>query len=210
MIRERSGSWATWCRASRITASELRKHLKRLVPEYMVPAAFVILDKLPLTSNGKVDRKTLPSPEQERPDLDARYVAPSTAIQAQLAAIWTKVLRLEHVGVNDNFFELGGDSILSIQVIAQARQAGLALTPRLLFRYQTIAELASFVSKDDATDADQGPTRGNVPLTPIEHWFFEQELTDPHHFNQAFIFALKRPLETARFRCGFGTSRVAT
>jgi amino acid adenylation domain-containing protein/non-ribosomal peptide synthase protein (TIGR01720 family) len=183
-----------------IMASELRNHVKRLVPEYMVPAAFVILDKLPLTSNGKVDRKTLPAPEQERPDLDARYVAPSTAVQAQLAAIWAKVLRLAHVGVNDNFFELGGDSILSIQVIAQARQAGLALTPRLLFRYQTIAELASCVSKDDATEADQGPTRGDVPLTPIEHWFFEQELTDPHHFNQAFIFALKRPLETKPFR----------
>ena len=166
----------------------------------MVPSAFVILDKLPLTSNGKVDRKTLPAPEQERPDLDARYVAPSTAVQAQLAAIWAKVLRLEHVGVNDNFFELGGDSILSIQVIAQARQAGLTLTPRLLFRYQTIAELASFVSHDDTSMADQAPTSGEVPLTPIEHWFFEQELTTPHHFNQAFIFALKGPLEAGLVR----------
>jgi amino acid adenylation domain-containing protein/non-ribosomal peptide synthase protein (TIGR01720 family) len=183
-----------------ITASELRNHLKRLVPEYMVPAAFVILDKLPLTSNSKVDRKVLPAPEQERPDLDARYVAPSTAIQAQLAAIWAKVLRLEHVGINDNFFELGGDSILSIQVIAQARQAGLTLTPRLLFRHQTIAELAGFVLQNDATEADQRTARGDVPLTPIEHWFFEQELTDPHHFNQAFIFALKEPLEAGLVR----------
>jgi len=183
-----------------ITAPEFRSHLKRLVPEYMVPAAFVILDKLPLTSNGKVDRKTLPAPEHERPDLDARYVAPSTAIQARLAAIWAKVLRLERVGVSDNFFELGGDSILSIQVIGQARQAGLALTPKLLFRYQTIAELAHFVSQDDAMETDQGQTHGNGRLTPIGHWFFEQDLTDPHHFNQAFMFGLKEPLETSYFR----------
>ena len=192
-----------------ITASELRKHLKRLVPEYMVPAAFVILDKLPLTSNGKVDRKTLPAPEQERPDLDARYVAPSTAIQARLAAIWAKVLRLERVGINDNFFELGGDSILSIQVIAQARQAGLALTPRLLFQYQTIAELASFVSQDDATEADQGPTTRRRAVNAHRALVLRTGVDGPPSFQPGVhLYPEKTPGDGTLPR-GFGTSRVA-
>ena len=123
--------------------SALREHLKKQVPDYMVPAAFVFLEKFPLTNNGKVDRKALPVPEQQRPELAGRYVAPRTPTEETLAAIWSKALRVERVGVNDNFFELGGDSILSIQIISSARREGLQLTPALLFAHQTIAELSA-------------------------------------------------------------------
>ena len=176
--------------------SVLRDHLKKQLPEYMVPASFVFLEKLPLTGNGKIDRKALPVPEQQRPELADRYVAPTTAAEKELAAIWSKVLRVEQVGVNDNFFELGGDSILSIQTISLARQAGLTLSPKLLFQNQTIAELAAVASRaTELPKAEQGPVQGIAPLMPIEHWFFEQELADSQHYNQSFLFTVKEPLD---------------
>ncbi len=126
-----------------LTVGELREHLKVKVPEYMVPAAFVVLDKLPLTNNGKVDRKALPAPELNRLDAGRNFVAPRTDAEKALAEIWRQVLRVERVGIHDNFFELGGDSILTIQIIARARQAGLTLTPKQLFKMPTVAELAA-------------------------------------------------------------------
>jgi acyl-coenzyme A synthetase/AMP-(fatty) acid ligase len=109
--------------------SVLREHLKKKVPDYMVPAAFVFLDALPLTASGKLDRKALPVPESQRPELTRRYIAPRTAAEKTLSAVWSKALRVENVGIEDNFFELGGDSILSIQIISAARREGLKLTP---------------------------------------------------------------------------------
>lgn len=175
--------------------SVLREYLKRKLPDYMVPAAFVFLDKLPLTNNGKVDRKALPAPEQNRRELTGRYVAPRTSREERLATIWSKVLRLERVGIHDNFFELGGDSILSIQVISTARQAGLGLTPKLMFTYQTIAELADVVEEEANSAVTQEVVAGDVPLTPIQHWFFEQNLEDSHHYNQAYLFEVLEQLD---------------
>jgi aryl carrier-like protein len=109
----------------------------------MVPANFMVLESFPLTANGKVDRAALPAPDTAKREVEADYVAPRNAVEASLASIWTEVLRLDQVGVHDNFFGLGGDSILSIQIIARANQEGLQLTPRQMFQYQTIAELAT-------------------------------------------------------------------
>ena len=182
--------------ASAPMAGELREYLRRRMPDYMVPSAFVFLERLPLTNNGKIDRKALPQSEQERPDLAAQYVAPRTEMEEKLGAIWSKVLRLERVGVQDNFFELGGDSILSIQVISLARQAELTLTPKLLFQNPTIAELAAVTSPVvELPKAEQGQVEGMAPLMPIEHWFFEQELADSQHYNQSFLFTVKEPLD---------------
>jgi amino acid adenylation domain-containing protein/non-ribosomal peptide synthase protein (TIGR01720 family) len=175
--------------------SALREHLKKKLPEYMVPAVFVFLEKLPLTNNGKVDQKALPEPEEQRPELAARYVAPRTPAEEKLAEIWSKVLRLEQVGVNDNFFELGGDSILSIQIISLARRAGLQLTPKLLFTNQTIAELAAVAGIADQAQPSGEAAIGDLPLTPIQHWFFEQNLAEPHHYNQAFLLEVRERLE---------------
>ncbi len=174
--------------------SALREHLKKKLPEYMVPAAFVFLDKLPLTTNGKIDRKRLPAPEH-RPELSNSYVAPRTPPEEKLVAVWSKVLRLPRVGVNDNFFELGGDSILSIQVISLARREGLKLTPKLLFAHQTIAELATVAEAVGDRQPAAEVVAGDVSLTPIQQWFFEQNLDELQHYNQAFLFQVAEKLD---------------
>nr|UXE44290.1 linear gramicidin synthase subunit B [uncultured bacterium] len=173
-----------------LSASELREHLKQSLPEYMVPSAFVVLEALPLSPNGKVDRKALPAPDGSRPELESAYEAPRTATEKALAEIWTEVLRVERVGIHDNFFELGGDSILSIQIIARANQAGLRLTPRQVFQHQTIAGLATVAGTGAAAAGEQGSVSGATPLTPIQRWFFELDLNDAHHFNQSRLLQL--------------------
>jgi len=173
----------------------LRNNLEAKLPKYMVPSAFVILSALPLTQNGKVDRQALPEPDATRPEMDEAFVAPRNRTEEVLAGIWANLLGLESVGVYDNFFELGGDSILSMQIIAKAKQAGLQLTPKQLFQYQTIAELAAVAITNRAIEAEQGLITGSLPLTPIQHWFFAENLPDPHHWNQAFMLETRQPLE---------------
>ena len=126
-----------------LSVDELRGYMKTRLPEYMVPAAFVMLDQLPLTTNGKINRKALPDPAQVRPHLDQPYVAPRTAVEEILAAVWASVLKVDQVGVHDNYFALGGDSIRSVQVLALARERGLEITLQELFRHQSISALAS-------------------------------------------------------------------
>jgi hypothetical protein len=176
--------------------SELREHLNKKVPDYMVPAAFVFLEKLPLTASGKVDLRALPVPENQRPELAREYAPPRTAAEKKLAAIWEKALRVARVGVEDNFFELGGDSILSIQIISAARREGMKLTPKLLFTHHTVAALAAAAGATDAErPADKTAASGEAPLTPIERWFFEQNPAEAHHYNQAFLFEVGEKLE---------------
>jgi amino acid adenylation domain-containing protein len=138
----------------------LQRFLHDRLPDYMVPAAFVDLPALPLTANGKLDRRALPAPEQAQP-ARTPYVAPRHELEASLAGIFAAVLGRERVGVLDNFFELGGDSILAIQVIARAHRAGLALEPRQIFFRQTVADLAAALGT-------QGVSRDAVALPPIE------------------------------------------
>ncbi|MBD0265894.1 MAG: amino acid adenylation domain-containing protein, partial [Tolypothrix sp. Co-bin9] len=122
-------------------SSNLRDFLKQKLPDYMVPAVFVMLKTLPLTSNGKVDRKALPTPEQVRPELEAKFVAPRTEVEQVVAEIWAEVLRLEKVGIYDNFFDLGGHSLLLTQVTSRLYQAfGVELSLRQLFATPTIAD----------------------------------------------------------------------
>jgi amino acid adenylation domain-containing protein/non-ribosomal peptide synthase protein (TIGR01720 family) len=169
--------------------NELRQYLKAKLPEYMVPSAFVILEALPITPNGKVDRRALPIPES-RSGIEVKLVAPRTPEEKTLTQIWTQVLGVEQIGIHDNFFELGGDSILSIQIITKARQAGLELSVKQLFTNQTIAQLAAVAKTSKAIQIAQEPVTGAVKLTPIQQWFFEQNLTNPHHFNQSWIFTV--------------------
>jgi amino acid adenylation domain-containing protein/non-ribosomal peptide synthase protein (TIGR01720 family) len=166
------------------SVSALYSFVKDQLPAYMVPSAFVSMEAFPLTPNGKVDRKALPRPSRSVLELEEAYVAPDTEVEIALAKIWAEVLRLERVGVDDDFFELGGDSILSIQICAKAAQAGLSITPSQLFRYSTVRGLATRVGVSERRVAEQGLILGPVPLTPIQHWFFEAELQDPHHWSQ--------------------------
>ncbi|YAG04451.1 Non-ribosomal peptide synthetase [Nostoc sp. DSM 114167] len=126
--------------------SQLRRFLKQQLPDFMVPTIFMALEAMPLTPNGKVDRKALPKPDASRPELEANYVAPRTSIEQQIADIWTQVLNVKRVGIYDNFFELGGYSLLGIQVISRMRQALQAeILMSNLFELPTVADLAERV-----------------------------------------------------------------
>ncbi|MEV4053511.1 non-ribosomal peptide synthase/polyketide synthase [Amycolatopsis sp. NPDC049688] len=155
-----------------VTPDGLRTALRATLPDYLVPSAFVPIDAIPLTPQGKVDRRALPAPDAPA-DGGRTYVPARTAVEHQLVAIWSEVLGHDRIGVEDNFFGLGGDSILSIQVVAQARQAGLRLTSRDIFLHQTIAGLATAVQTTTALTPAAAPVAGPAPLTPIQHWFFD-------------------------------------
>lgn len=188
--------------SSPLVIPALRQHAQQQLPDYMVPAAFVVLDKLPRTPNDKLDRAALPAPDTTWNHRSRDYVAPRTPREQTLAKIWARVLHLETVGVSDNFFELGGDSILSIQIIAAAHQAGLHLLTRHIFQYPTIAELAA-VAETTTVEAEQGVLTGPVPLTPIQRWFFAQEFPDPHHWNQAMLLTVPPDMHPEHLRQTF-------
>ncbi len=130
-------------RAAPPPVSTLRDYLGRKLPEYMTPALFVFLPSLPLTANGKVDRRALPAPGSARPNLSQDFTAPRSETERLLAGIWSEVLGIERVGVFDNFFELGGDSIRSIAILSRARQKGLRLSVEQMFRFPTVADMAA-------------------------------------------------------------------
>ena len=184
----------------KLSTSALQAYLGERLPDYMIPAAFVILPALPLTSNGKIDRRALPAPEGAPAEIDHAYVAPRAGIEADLAAIWAEVLGLERVGVHDNFFALGGDSILAIQITSKAQQAGIGLTVRQVFKERTIAALAATATSVEAPRAEQGLVTGAAPLTPIQRWFFEHGWPEPHHYNQSFLLEVREPLDPALLR----------
>ncbi|HEU4325264.1 MAG TPA: amino acid adenylation domain-containing protein [Roseiflexaceae bacterium] len=179
--------------APRPTADGLAAFLAARLPDYMVPAHVVLLDELPLTPNGKLDRPRLPLPAQAQ----TAFVAPQSDIEALLCAIWARVLKIDEVGTHSNFFALGGDSIQVILVVALAQQHGLHLSADQIFAHPTIAALAPLVEQTPRTVAEQGPVTGEVPLTPIQHWFFDQNLADAHHWNQSLLLELRQPLDPA-------------
>jgi amino acid adenylation domain-containing protein len=131
-----------------VSTSAVRRFLQDRLPEYMIPSEFLFLDALPLTPSGKVDRKALPAPSHDRPDLDVAFAAPRTAIEDGLARVWAEVLGVERVGIHDNFFELGGHSLLATQVVHRTRGAfGVDIPLVSLFRSPTIADLAPEVEE---------------------------------------------------------------
>ncbi|WP_414636210.1 amino acid adenylation domain-containing protein, partial [Actinophytocola sp.] len=165
--------------------AELRSWLKQSLPDYLVPSAFVDLAEIPLTPAGKVDRSRLPVPAAE---VAADHVAPRPGPETELATIWAEVLGTERIGSTDNFFALGGDSILSMQVVSRARQAGLRLSSRDIFTHQTIAELALLVTTADAPATATEPVpAGPAPLTPIQHWFFATHGALPQFSMSLFV-----------------------
>jgi acyl carrier protein len=142
-----------------VLSSELRTFLAQSLPDYMIPAAFVELDALPQTANGKLDRKALPAPAAERPELEQAFTAASTPTEQQLAAIWADVLGVAQVGVHDSFFELGGHSLLATKVLYRVQQSfGIEPPLHLFFEEPTIARLAAAI--------DQYQTRPATPSRP--------------------------------------------
>jgi len=126
----------------------------------------------------------------ERPDLASDYQAPSTPAEQVLVAVWGEVLGIAQIGVNDNFFELGGDSVIGLQVVSKVAQQGYKLVPAQIFEHPTIAGLAGVAVSQSASDVEQGKVTGDLELLPIQHWFFEQGIPDPDHFNLPMLFDL--------------------
>jgi acyl carrier protein len=139
------------------TPSELRRFVRSKLPEYMLPADFILLSSLPRTVTGQLDVAALPSPETERPPLEQPFVAPNTAIEKELVHIWSQVFGLAKIGIHDNFFHLGGHSLLATQVISRARDAfQVELPVRRLFESPTIEGLARYIetSRQSQTDTE--------------------------------------------------------
>jgi amino acid adenylation domain-containing protein len=131
------------------SSSELRAHLKASLPHHMIPSAFVVLNELPRTPNGKVDRRSLPAPDGVEQKSEAVYVSPRTIVEEALAGMWSHILRVERVGVADNFFELGGHSILAIRLLAQIEEAfQIKLPLRSLFEEPTIEAMERLMRAD--------------------------------------------------------------
>ncbi|NTX37141.1 amino acid adenylation domain-containing protein [Myxococcus sp. CA033] len=179
-----------------LTSGALKSWLLSRLPPYMVPSAFVTLAALPRTRHGKVDARALPAPEaQPSKSSSAEDAVPRTEVEARLAELWRQVLNVERVGIHDDFFELGGDSILGLQIVTRARAAGLELSPKQLFQNPTVARLATVAGTRLAVQAEQGPVVGPVALTPIQHWFFELGLEEPHHWNMSLMFEARAALD---------------
>ncbi len=167
--------------------ASLAAALAEKLPDYMVPAAFVVLDKLPLTQNGKIDRKALPAPNSAKESGKTSYRPPTTPAEETLCQIWSEVLGINRPGVDDNFFALGGDSILSMQIVSRAGRAGLKLLTGQVFEHQTIAALARVATPIASRAKETGAIQGPVPLTPIQQRFFLRHKPEEHHYNQSVM-----------------------
>lgn len=174
---------------------EISAQLSARLPEYMIPRHFEVLEALPLTLNGKLDWRALDDINQSRVEEAKPKREPRSEKEASLLNIIQQILRRNDVSIDDNFFELGGDSILSLQVIARAKRKGLKLTPKQFIEQSSIMGLAEAATliKDDQAKRNQ-VISGEVPLTPIQKWFFEAEHPVPEHWNQSLLFQAKQAL----------------
>ncbi|WP_243467274.1 class I SAM-dependent methyltransferase [Acetivibrio straminisolvens] len=178
-----------------LTVSELREYLLKELPSYMIPSYFVRLSHMPVTDNGKLDRKALPKP-QENVNTGTEYEAPRNDVERKLVEIYKEVLGVERIGIRDDFFDLGGDSIKAIQVTSAAEQQGINISVSDVLKYKTIMEIVENVdySKKKET-ASQTEVEGEVPLTPVQKWFFEEERGYAHYWNQTNLFALDKNVD---------------
>ncbi|MCY8448952.1 surfactin non-ribosomal peptide synthetase SrfAA [Bacillus spizizenii] len=197
-VKDKGGNTAIAAYVTPETADieALKSSLKETLPDYMIPAFWVTLNELPVTANGKVDRKALPEPDIEAGG--GEYKAPTTDMEELLAGIWQDVLGISEVGVSDNFFSLGGDSIKGIQMASRLNQHGWKLEMKDLFQHPTIEELTQYVERAEGKQADQGPVEGEVILTPIQRWFFEKNFTNKHHWNQSVMLHAAKGFDPER------------
>ncbi len=178
------------------------REMKKSLPDYMIPSVLVELDAIPLTVNGKTDRKALPDVDAAA-SITSSYVAPRTETEEKLVAIWQDLLQQERVGVEDNFFELGGDSIITIQLVSRARKEGFHFQPRDVFEHQTIASLAGVVTEEAGIRTEQEVLTGSAGLLPIQQWFFEQGFDEPNHFNQSLLLKVDKSLTSDQLNQAF-------
>jgi amino acid adenylation domain-containing protein len=162
------------------SAGELRDYLKQKLPDYMIPAAFLRLQALPLTANGKLDRKALPAVDSATLPAAKRFQPPRTPAEVALAQIWADVLHLQEVGIDDNFFDLGGDSILSIKVLSLARERGLSFSLQQLFRHQRISELAQVLSQPEEPPQVDTPSEPFSLISPVDRARLREDIEEAY------------------------------
>lgn len=167
--------------------AELKEYLKKELPDYMIPIHFIQMESFPLTVNGKIDRKSLPKPIRDAGS-SSNYRKPTNSTQQLLVQIWQEVLQHSKIGIDDNFFSLGGDSIKAMQIAARLLQHRKKVAVHHLLEYPTIAALSEYVSEQNES-SEQQPITGEIPLTPIQKYFFEQKFEDKHHWNQAIMIS---------------------
>lgn len=183
------------------SSDEVHAWLKQRLPEHLIPAELMVLDTMPRLANGKVDLAALPGLARNVKKATGSLDAASNAIEETLIRIWCDVLGSDRIGIHDNFFEVGGDSIRSIQIVSRAHQEGLVLGPTDVLEYPTIAELAVRIKEKTTPKSDDSlVVHGEVPLTPIQHWFFEQNLAHGEQWNQAVVLDLPVSIQTHTVR----------
>jgi amino acid adenylation domain-containing protein/non-ribosomal peptide synthase protein (TIGR01720 family) len=168
--------------------SDLRVYLKEKLPEYMVPAVFTFLPAMPLTPNGKVDRRALPAPD--RSAAVREYVAPRDDKEQFFCELWQELLDIKRIGINDDFFELGGDSLLVIRVVTKANKAAMGITTKQVFQHRSVAELAAVAGTIEIL-AEQGPVIGPLPWTPAQLHFLDQKHPNPDFHTIGMLFEPK-------------------
>ncbi|SHE68903.1 non-ribosomal peptide synthase domain TIGR01720/amino acid adenylation domain-containing protein [Seinonella peptonophila] len=169
---------------SGIELDQLRADLAKKLPEYMLPRYIMPIDQMPLTTNGKLDRRALPKPVLIQKS--GEKILPRTESESILAEIWQDVLGISEIGIDEHFFTIGGDSIRAMQIAARLRESDWEITMQDLFQHPTIKELAPIMRKR-STEHEQGMVSGKLPLTPIQHWFFEQSFLVPNQWNQSVL-----------------------
>ena len=166
----------------------IRQQLQSMLPGFMLPSQIVCLPELPKLPNGKIDSASLPQAASTIGS--GPHVNPRTKDESTLAKIWQDTIGVTKIGVTDNFFSLGGDSIISIQVISRARQAGIELEPKHIAQYPTIEQLAAIATKNSPHSKVSQHAAGTFPLSPIQKWFFESNQPHPNHWNMSGLFEL--------------------
>lgn len=178
----------------RALGPELRAYLSERLPEYMVPTSLTVLERLPVTANGKLDRAALPPPEASQDERS--YVEPRSVAERTLADVFARVLGVSRVGIRDNFYDLGGDSILALQIVSRAHRAGVSLKPAQLFEKQTIEALARVAGFSVGASAPQGLVDGEHTLTAMQHWVLEKSPREPAYSNQVTLLQARRRLRS--------------
>ncbi|QNN43932.1 non-ribosomal peptide synthetase [Pedobacter roseus] len=189
--------------SSELSSGDLRSYLSGLLPSYMVPGHYVLLASLPLTGNGKVDRRALPDPAGLGVSTGMDYVAPSTDIERELSEVYGDVLKRQLVGALDDFFVLGGDSIKSIQIVSRLKQRGYMLTIQDVMLYPTVRDL-SLRAKPLGRSSEQGVYQGIVPLGPVQLFFFADDSPDKHHYNHSVLLNSNVPVSEEALRMCLG------
>jgi amino acid adenylation domain-containing protein/non-ribosomal peptide synthase protein (TIGR01720 family) len=190
---ERKELVAYYASGTVLTSASLRSYLLETLPEYMIPAYFCHLHEMPLTSNGKLDRKRLPSVNFSR---ENRYEIPTDEEEKLLASIWSSVLGVKEVGVSDNFFSLGGDSIKSIQICSRLRNEGYILTVKDIFTHPEIKRLKGRLLRETRV-SEQEAVSGRLALSAIQKWFFNEVRNHQNYFNQSVMLFFRQGLSRA-------------